>query len=218
VRLHWQVDNVGEAGAVKVIGHMLHRDDGKAVTFRRSPNESAGIEHLYIAIHFTAGRGFDQSCDWLCNPKAQASAHLVIGRDGEIAQLVPFSRRAWHAGVSRWQALTGMNSYSIGIELDNPGPLQKRATGWYTWFGVKVPDDLVVLAPHKYGGPERGWHAYSDAQFDALYEACEALIDAYPDIADVLGHEDIAPGRKSDPGPAFNMESLRSRLFGREGK
>lgn len=203
---------------MRVIDHRLYRDDGQAVTYRPSPNQSAGIEHLYLVVHFTAGRGFAQSCDWLCNPKAKASAHLVIARDGEVAQLVPFSRRAWHAGASKWLDHDGLNSRSIGIELDNPGPLQRRETGWFTWYGVKVPDDHVVIARHKYERDQRGWHAYPDEQFQALYDACEALIDAYPSITDVIGHDDIAPGRKVDPGPAFPLGTLRSMLFGREGK
>ena len=203
---------------MKVIEHKLYRDDGKAVPFRQSPNHSAGIEHVFLLVHFTAGRGFHQACDWLCNPKSKASAHIVIASDGEVAQLVPFSRRAWHAGRSKWQDYDGLNSYSIGIELDSPGPLQKRATGWYTWFGVKVPDDQVIIAAHKYGGPERGWMAYPDAQIEALYEVCEGLIDAYPSIQDVLGHEDVSPGRKVDPGPALSLDMVRTWLFGREGK
>jgi len=168
-------------------------------------------------MHYTAGRGFQQSINWLCNPKAKASAHVVIGRDGEVAQLVVFNRRAWHAGKSAWAGLVGMNHYSIGIELDNPGPLKLGADGaWRTWFGDMWPDDEVIVEAHKSGGPERGWATYPSVQIERAYEVCEALIDAYPTVTDVLGHEDIAPGRKTDPGPAFPMESFRTWLFGRE--
>lgn len=184
---------------------------------RPSPNNSAGIDQRYIVMHYTAGRGFQQSIDWLCNPKAKASAHFIVGRDGDLAQLVPLDRRAWHAGPSAWAGLTDINRFSIGIELDNPGVLQRTPQGWRTWFGLPWPAAHVVLAQHQAGGSERGWAAYTDEQIVRAYEVCETLIDAYPTIEDVIGHEDIAPGRKLDPGPAFPMSSFRVWLFGREG-
>lgn len=201
---------------MKVVNHILHRDDGAAVPSRRSPNFSDGVEHRFLVVHYTAGRSLESAVNTLCNPKHKASAHLAIGRDGDVVQLVTFDKRAWHAGTSKWQHLKALNGYSIGIELDNPGRLKKKTSGWQTYFGTPVADEDVVIAAHKNGGPECGWHEYTEAQFQTLYECCEALIDAYPSISDVIGHDDIAPGRKSDPGPAFDMERLRSWLFGRQ--
>lgn len=201
---------------MNVVSHRL-LVDGQPLDVRSSPNANDGLlERLAIVMHFTAGRGFAQSCDWLCSPKSRASAHLVIGRGGEVAQLVPFNRRAWHAGSSQWAfgngtAVSGLNSYSLGIELDNFGHLQHRASGWHTYWGQRVPDDDVVVALDG-----TGWHAYSEAQLDRAFEVCEALVDAYPAIRELLGHSDIAPRRKVDPGPAFPMISFRARLFGRE--
>lgn len=201
-------------------GKRLFNDAGQGVRWWMSPNKSEGIEPRFLVIHYTAGRGLEQTCNWLGNPKAKASAHLVIGRDGEIIQMVKFDERAWHAGKSRWSServdFEGLNRHSIGIELDNQGVLTRDPQGcWRNWWGERVHDREVAVATHKHGGPERGWHRFTEAQVLAAYCACEALIDAFPGIEDVLGHDDIAPGRKLDPGPAFPMEPFRSWLFGR---
>ncbi len=103
-----------------------------------------------------------------------------------------------------------MNAWSIGIELDNPGPLRKTACGWQTKWGDAVADvDVVVDAAGK------GWHAFTNEQVLMAYEACEAIIDWAPSIGLVLAHSDIAPGRKTDPGPALDIESFRSWLLTR---
>lgn len=203
---------------VKVAGHRLHDDFGKAVPMSQSPNVGGKLaDPRFIVIHYTAGRGLDESVAWLCNRKAKASAHLVVGAE-KIVQLVGFDREAWHAGKSSWNGLSGLNSCSIGLELDNPGPLNRTAAGWATYFGRRVDGDDVVIARHKnaaLSSPETGWHAYPEAMILNAYATCEALIDAYPTIEDVIGHDDIAPQRKRDPGPAFPMEAFRSWLFGR---
>lgn len=207
---------------MKVDRQHLCLDDGKQVPFRLAPNRGPALAApALIIIHWTAGRSFENACEWLTSPKAKASAHLVIGRAGEVAQLVRFDERAWHAGKSEWliegepPMLKGLNQHAIGIELDNPGPLQRTAVGWRTVWGDKVGGDDVVIAEHKHGGGVRGFHAYTDAQIVAAYAACEALIDEFPSIRDVVGHDDVAPKRKQDPGPAWPMDTFRSWLFGR---
>lgn len=211
---------------MRVDSGRLRLDDGTAVRFEESPNKGPGqVDPRFLLIHYTAGRSLKASVRTLTSPKRKASAHLVVGQDGTVVQLVEFERKAWHAGKSSWHALDSagksvlyedLNRYSVGLELDNYGALQRDGKGsWRTWWGEHVPDELVVVATHKHGGHERGWHAYSEAQVMAAYEACEALIDAYPTIEDVLGHDDVAPERKIDPGPAFPMASFRSWLFGR---
>lgn len=208
---------------MRVADHRLCDDSGAPVRFQQTPNIGAKLSGpRLIVMHYTAGRGAQQSADWLCNRKAKASAHLVIGADGGIIQLAGFDRVTWHAGRSEWELdgklVTGINAHSIGIELDNPGPLQKTAAGWATYFGKRWPAADVVIDRHKHAAPgsaPRGWAAYPEAQILAAYVACEALIDAYPTLQDVVGHDDVAPGRKTDPGPAFPMESFRAWLFGR---
>ncbi|MDD9945089.1 MAG: N-acetylmuramoyl-L-alanine amidase [Myxococcales bacterium] len=199
---------------MRIIDHRLHVADGQPVHFQRSPNQSSGITPKYLVVHYTAGPSAKRAIATLTNPARKASAHLVIGRDGEITQLVDFNARAWHAGKSSWKNLKGLNRHSIGIELSNPGKLKKSDTGWKTWYGAKVNPELVMEAPHRNGGRVHGWHTYSAEQIEALQDVAAALFETY-DLEDLLGHEDIAVGRKSDPGPAFPMAHLRASLLGR---
>ncbi len=103
----------------------------------------------------------------------KVSAHVLIRRDGEVVQFVPFDRRAWHAGVSSWCGRERCNDFSIGIELEGTDE-----------------------AP------------YTDAQYAVLNGILTALHRHYP-IEAVAGHSDIAPGRKTDPGPAFEWPRIK---------
>jgi len=199
---------------MQIKNHTLHADSGEAVAAARSPNRGGALKARYLVMHYTAGASAESSVRHLTKKETKASAHLVIGRDGAISQLVPFNRIAWHAGRSRWQGLIGMNRHSIGIELDNAGPLDGGSGQWRSWFGRTYPDDDVVVASHKFEGIERGWHRYTEAQLTAALEASEAIVSHYG-LIEVLGHDDIAPERKLDPGPAFPMENFRGRLVGR---
>ena len=109
----------------------------------------------------------------------EVSAHLLIRRDGEAVQYVPFTRRAWHAGRSCFAGRERCNDFAIGIELEGED---------------EVP--------------------YTEAQYRTLAEVSAALMRAYPGISPerIVGHSDIAPGRKSDPGPAFDWDHLRRLL------
>ncbi len=194
--------------------HTLHNDQGAPVAWLRSPNQSGAIKPRYLIIHYTAGSSAESSIAHMAKKSAKASAHLVIARDGAVTQMVKFDRKAWHAGKSRWQGLVGLNSHSIGIELDNAGVLEGGPGQWRAWFGRTYPDEEVMVAAHKFETLERGWHRYTEPQLTALLAAAEAIVTHYG-LIDVLGHDDIAPQRKKDPGPAFPMESVSSRLLGR---
>jgi N-acetylmuramoyl-L-alanine amidase len=204
--------------AMKISNHRLFADDGNPVPFKDSPNKSGVMTPEYLVMHYTAGVSAESSVSWLTNPAAKASAHLVIGRDGKITQLVAFNRIAWHAGQSQWAGRGGLNGFSIGIELDNAGHLERAGSRWVSTASKRVyADDDVLVANHKQdkpGTPPSGWHEYSEAQIDAASQVGLALMEKYQ-LKDVLGHEDIAPGRKSDPGPAFPLASFRARLMGR---
>lgn len=165
-----------------------------------------------IVIHYTAGRSKESSVSALCNPDFRASAHAVVGRDGSITQLVPFNTIAWHAGKSSYQVRTGLNKYSIGIEIDNAGRLTRSAAGYTTWFGKVCPEEEVLEAVHRNESMPSYWHAYTEKQIDSVFDICVALIGTYS-ISMLLGHEEISPGRKSDPGPAFPLEKLRERVL-----
>ncbi len=200
---------------MKVKNHRLYLTDQNAVRYAASPNYSGNLDaHEYLVMHFTAGTSAESSVNWLTSRDAGASAHLVIGRDGNITQLVPFNKRAWHAGHSAWGARVGLNNYSIGIELDNAGALTRTGSHWTVWSGQSVPEDEVILATHENGGGERGWHAYTQVQIEVAMEVATVLVRKYA-LLDVVGHDDIAPSRKTDPGPAFPMRNFRAHVMGR---
>jgi N-acetylmuramoyl-L-alanine amidase len=166
-------------------------------------------------MHYTAGPTLSSAVDWFLDRKARASAHFVIGRDGEVVQMVPLNYRAWHAGVSEWGHLVGMNQYAIGIELVNAGKLRRRSDGaWVNWSNRPVPDNEVTVARHKSESEDAGWQEYTDVQVQRALAVATVLNDAFG-FADVLGHEDVSPGRKVDPGPLFPLNSFRSRVLGR---
>jgi N-acetylmuramoyl-L-alanine amidase len=195
--------------------HRLHAPDGSKLPFESSPNVGGGLTPRYLVMHYTAGSSANQSVRWLTNPRARASAHVVIGREGAVTQLVPFNKVAWHAGRSRWDGLVGLNRHSIGIELDNAGRLTRQGGAWRSWFGAVIPDDEVMEATHPHERAPAGWHIYTPEQIEAALELSRELVRKY-ELLDVVGHEDISPHRKTDPGPAFPMGSFRARLFGRE--
>jgi len=107
------------------------------------------------------------------------SAHLLIQRDGQVVQFVPFHKRAWHAGLSDYCGRAGCNDFSIGIELEGA-------------------DDI----------------SYTQLQYTCLARVTASLIRQYPALNSdaLIGHSDIAPGRKTDPGEAFNWNYYRNLL------
>ena len=198
-----------------ISNHLLF-SDGDQVPFSDTPNKSGTINPLYLIMHYTAGVSTSAAIKWLCDARAKASAHLVVGPDGAVTQLVAFNKKAWHAGNSSWNDLNGMNSFSIGIEIVNAGKLIKNESGeWFTWSKHPIPVDEVTIATHKHESSPAGWHLYTDVQLRAATEVGIALNQKYK-FLDVLGHDDISPGRKVDPGPAFPMTGVRSRIMGRE--
>lgn len=189
--------------------------DQESAEFERSPNNSGAFGESLpdtIVIHYTAGSSAESSVDTLTDPEVRASAHLVIGRDGSVTQLVPFNTIAWHAGESAWGDRTGLNKYSIGIELDNAGRLNKNGDTYTSWFGRTYPEEEVVHAVHRNEEEPDYWHRFTEAQITKAFNICRLLIDRY-DIKSILGHEEISPGRKSDPGPAFPLDKLREKLL-----
>ena len=109
----------------------------------------------------------------------EVSSHLLINRQGELTQFVPFNKRAWHAGVSCFERCENCNDFSIGIELEGA-------------------DDVP----------------YTEQQYLSLGEISRLLMKVYPSILSerIVGHSDIAPGRKSDPGDAFDWQRFREIL------
>ncbi len=107
-----------------------------------------------------------------------------------------------------------MNSHSIGIELDNAGVMRRDGGRWTAWFGRTYPNQDVTVAVHKNETVERGWHRFPEVQIERALQIGGLLVERYS-LEDVLGHDDIAPGRKRDPGPGFPMTAFRDALMGR---
>lgn len=185
--------------------------------YQQSPNTSGPlVQPTLLVMHYTAsGLGGEGDAKHMCNPAAKASAHVVVDAAGKMFQIVPFNKKAWHAGVSIWRGKKNCNDYSIGIEVDNWGILTKRGDGSFaSWTGTPVPANQVIHAKNK-RGIDGYWQAYPEAQLRAVQELTEAILEAYPSIREVVGHEDIAPGRKTDPGPAFPLQRYANLVGGR---
>jgi N-acetylmuramoyl-L-alanine amidase len=194
--------------------YRLIGEGGNPVQDKETPNKGGTLDPQFLIMHFTAARSAASAIDWLLNPASSASAHLVIARDGTITQLAPFNRVTWHAGKSSWGELSGLNKYSIGIELDNAGKMERKNGKWTAWFGATYPETEVHEAKHKNDGESAGWHIFTEVQLEVAAQVAATLVQHY-ELRDILGHDDIAPGRKNDPGPAFPMESFKSVGEGR---
>jgi N-acetylmuramoyl-L-alanine amidase len=141
---------------------------------RLSPNyDERNAPVSMVVLHYTEMEGADAAIERLTDPEAKVSAHYIISEAGEVTRLVPEEKRAWHAGVSYWRGETDVNTVSVGIELDHPG--------------------------HAYG-----YREFADAQIAALVPLLAGIVARY-DIprANVVGHSDVAPQRKTDPGELF---------------
>lgn len=131
-----------------------------------------------VVLHYTDMPSAEGALSRLCDPAAKVSSHYLITEEGEVIRLVDESMRAWHAGRSYWRGKANVNGCSIGIELQNPG---------HTC----------------------GYRPFPEAQIDALVPLLHRMVQDY-DIprANVVGHSDIAPQRKLDPGELFPWERL----------
>jgi N-acetylmuramoyl-L-alanine amidase len=148
---------------------------------RPSPNHSErkGAQRPdMIVLHYTGMADAAEALERLCAPASEVSAHYFVFEDGRIFQLVPESRRAWHAGAASWAGETDINSCSIGIEIANPG--------------------------HEFGYPE--FPKRQIAAVTALCRGIQTRNTIAP--GRVLAHSDVAPSRKQDPGEKFPWETL----------
>lgn len=201
---------------MQIRNHRLYLDGGKRADFRKANSFGGAITPRYLVMHYTAGGSGRATADYFSAKTTKTSAHFVIDRDGTVIQQLDCNLKAHHAGRSAWKDIVGLNSHSIGIELANWGLLMKGPQGYKSYTGVMIPDQDVVLARHRNGGGTSGWEVFPDRQFSAAISVAAAIVDRYAIPEDnILGHDDIAPRRKVDPGPAFNMEQFRAKIFGR---
>jgi N-acetylmuramoyl-L-alanine amidase len=168
----------------------------------------------FLVMHYTAGGDGRRSAEYLRDPHdPSSSAHFVVDRDGKVYQLSDINMTTWHAGRSEWKGFSMLNRFSIGIEFANYGYLRKvpDSSAWLTGASnykskLSYPaEHPPIVARHKNGGPEQGWEAYYPDQIANGLELTRWLLGACPTIREIVGHDDIAPKRKTDPGPAFPM-------------
>jgi len=197
---------------LKITDHVLEGENVEIVPCDKDSGLFTNGLPDTVVLHYTAAGSVSSAVRTLTDLHVKASAHLVIGREGEIMQLVPFNKIAWHAGKSEYQGRKGLNHYSIGIEMDNAGRLNKLEGEYVAWFGRKYLATQVLAATHKNETVSGYWHLYTEEQIQCVQQVCELMRDHYQ-IQTIVGHDDIAPGRKTDPGPAFPLEKLRQRVL-----
>lgn len=171
---------------------------GSALAARHvpSPNhrERTTDERLrYVILHGTWMADDEAALARLTDPVAGVSCHYLITHDGDLVQLVDESRVAFHAGQSTWEGTNGLNGYSLGIELGNAGPFATPPTP-----AQEACPDWAAAKP------------YTEAQYATLIHLLADIIARHPHITPthVLGHSEVSPGRKSDPGPHFDWNRL----------
>jgi N-acetylmuramoyl-L-alanine amidase len=131
-----------------------------------------------LVLHYTGMADGPAAIARLTDPEAKVSAHYLVAEDGQVLQMVAESKRAWHAGRSYWRGMTNLNSASIGIEIVNPG--------------------------HEFG-----YRPFPDEQIDALIPLVAGIVERHKITrGNVVGHSDIAPTRKQDPGELFPWNRL----------
>jgi N-acetylmuramoyl-L-alanine amidase len=150
-----------------------------------SPNQDERGEKVdMLILHYTGMKTADEALDRLRDPIAAVSSHYVVDEDGTVFRLVPEGRRAWHAGVSHWRGHSGLNARSIGIEIVNPG---------HEW----------------------GYRDFPVLQLAAVCDLCLAILARHAIPArNVVGHSDVAPDRKEDPGERFDWRALAANGVG----
>ena len=166
---------------------MLKPESSVAAKVFPSPNHGDrkdGKRPSMLILHYTGMPDSAEALQWLANPLSQVSAHYFVFEDGRILQMVPEARRAWHAGKSSWHDEIDINSASIGVEIANPG--------------------------HPAGLP-----AFADAQIQSVTNLAKDIVTRWNIAPDrVLGHSDVAPGRKLDPGEHFPWPQLHEAGVG----
>lgn len=150
----------------------------------RRPESDPPRQPDMLILHYTAMTSAERALYWLTTPESNVSCHYLIAEDGEIFQMVHEANRAWQAGLSSWQGDHDINSASIGIEIAN-------------------------------GGPENLDPEFPPAQMNAVRDLSADICQRnHIANARVLAHSDIAPGRKTDPGPYFDWEWLADEGVG----
>lgn len=178
---------------------------GPNVTYVKTSKKGGKQTPKFLVIHYTAGTSYEGDVATLSTSDRPASCQLVLAADGRITQIGDLNDVLWHAGKSSWKGYNGLNSHSIGIEVVCPGPLEGSDPGKIkTWTGRSIEEGKpypFVWAAHKNGGPKKYWAQFTEKQIEVLIEIGTAIMNAY-NLKEAVGHDDIAPQRKIDPGPS----------------
>jgi N-acetylmuramoyl-L-alanine amidase len=205
---------------------VLQIDNGRVKGIRFVPATSSGgsLTPTLIVVHDTAGHTKKfSSVDWFSSKACKTSAHFVVELDGTITQMVRTDRRAAHAGVSAWNGRKLCNSFSVGIEVVNPGYLRKVGDEAHLIYKVGGRERIVQRFPisdcvHKKGKVHGDgyWLPYTDTQIASVKSLCRALMEEYPDCNEIVTHWMISPGRKIDTGPHFPLDEVTAYAEGRD--
>ncbi|WP_282009694.1 N-acetylmuramoyl-L-alanine amidase [Brevundimonas aveniformis] len=152
-----------------------------SLTFIDRPTPNFDARHALpdmIILHYTGMQSGEAAIERLCDPQAKVSAHYVVEEDGRIFRLAPEERRCWHAGVSTWRGQDQLNGVSIGVEIVNPG---------HEWGYRAFPEPQVQAVIDLVGDIRTRWTVPNDR---------------------IIGHSDVAPDRKEDPGELFPWKQL----------
>ncbi|QIW87679.1 N-acetylmuramoyl-L-alanine amidase [Agrobacterium phage OLIVR5] len=193
------------------VAHLPTTKKGKGVNTKK-----------FIVLHYTAGNLYKDDVALLSSGKAEVSCHLVVGPKGEVTQIGGFDDVQWHAGKSAWKGVSNLNGHSIGIEITNPGylkPVPGEPGKYAAHFGKKFDkekDGLILAKQKDVGSDTYGWLPYTPEQFAAVEGIVRALQAQFKSIEEVVGHEQISPGRKQDPAigiilPLDFLELLNSK-------
>jgi len=154
-----------------------------------------------VVVHYTVSSDLDSTVDFF--KKNAVDIHFLIGKDGSIVQMVPCDKQADHAGESEWGKLKYLNRYFLGIEVVCMGPVKKDKTGKFLdGYGrpyAGKPRDKLMLQ-------NRYWDPFTKAQEKALKELIDWMLATYKFPTDnIVGHHEVAPRRKIDPGGSFSL-------------
>ena len=201
-----------------IVNHRLVADKGdKVAPFQPAHVVGSKIKPTLAVIHDTAGR-LDKfnSVNWFTSDDCTTSAHFIVELDGTITQMVDCNRKAAHAGKSQYngkQVGNSINSFSVGIELVNPGCCGSDGRAWFHKKGEKGFAGLKRAKTAYHG--DGWWMDYTPAQVEATTALCKALKDAY-DIEAITTHWAVCVPvrRKVDPNPLFPLDEVRAAVFG----
>lgn len=164
-----------------------------------------------VVIHYTVSDNLDATVDFF--QKNEVDIHFLIGKDGAVVQMVPCNRQAAHAGESQWGNLRFLNQFFLGIEVVCLGPIQRLKNGsfvdGYNRPYRGTPRDKMMLG-------NRFWDPFTPAQEKVLDELVSWMLQTYKfPAANIVGHHEIAPTRKIDPGGSLSvdMDAYRKKFL-----